>query len=227
MVQDDELTHSYRLSLRACRWVVLVGKLRQASQAKDRPEGLAIAATVMQEATTETRQIRSLDEWRLTTMRNKGIIVEDFDPSSPFPMSYTFLDPTAAQSFAYYAAALIGINRIAAMALNIVGLEDSIIELANVQMSHRIGGCIRYIRDLKPLGCCGFIHPLQLAFESCDTKQQQFIIDAFYEFEEYRGLPPGRWTERRILRYAKALTGRIPPAEALEEEVKFETGAAI
>ncbi|CAM1504833.1 Fc.00g024240.m01.CDS01 [Cosmosporella sp. VM-42] len=219
MIQNEAFVHNYRLGLRASYWASMVGKLWQAHQAKDSLEALIIANDVMEEATAEISHVRMLDERRLTKMRNHAMIVEESDHTSPFLICYNFSDPTAALSVAYNATALIGIHRVAAMAMAIAGLEDPNIELAIIQLSHRIGRCIRYVRDLKPLGCCGFIHPLQMAFESCDEKQKQFIIDTLYDFEEYKGQPPGRWTHHRIIMYAKTMTGRIPPAGLLDNDI--------
>jgi hypothetical protein len=178
-----------------------------------------MASDLMEAAMRERNCVKMIDEQRLTMMHDRGMIVEQADSASPFLTYYSFRDLATAQCFVYYATTRIGINQAISLATAILGTGDPSIGPETVELSRRIGRCIKYARRFKPLGCCSFVQPLVLAFQSCSQDERSIILDALYEFEEYKNPPRDRWSHDQTVLLCdgydwKDLAGKISGLES-------------
>lgn len=224
IIENETKADIYRLALRTSNWPSLFRRLDYMQQTDD-CEPSFNALIVAKTATEEMDLIQQLSEISFASMRNQGNITEQPDHASPFLTCYRFTQPLMAMLFILYAMARIAIGYAVKHVLALNGTHRPDIAREISEMSLKIGRCIKYARQFKPLfGCRGFILALVLSFESCSERERQSVTDALNDLEHYRNPSSKPWCKQGIMSLAKHMTGRTIITSNLRIKPKDQTG---
>ncbi|KAL6809739.1 hypothetical protein J3E69DRAFT_360576 [Trichoderma sp. SZMC 28015] len=153
IIENETKADIYRLALRTSNWPSLFRRLDDMQQIDD-CESSGNAFIVAKTATEEMNLIQRLGELCFASMRNHGKVTEHPDRASPFLVCYTFAEPLIAMLFVLYAMARIAIGYAVKHVLALNGTHRPDIATEISEMSFRIGRCIKYARQFKPLKGC-------------------------------------------------------------------------
>ncbi|KAI1340379.1 hypothetical protein F5Y15DRAFT_380490 [Xylariaceae sp. FL0016] len=210
----------YRLWVQMTVWPTFVLLVQSLCQY---PNDSMTAAELIFRAMPVADYLNNEDQTTLASLGKTGGIVEVEATDRPdlFPTRYDFADFETAKLFSFHAMFGLVVNRVLQWANRMLGDDVPYLEERCKDLSRRIWMSHKWMSSKKPMSV-DFTGALVFSYESGNSQEREFCLEALVDMETFRRPPPiGQWTEETIMANAKAYTGRLPFFKS--QDISIET----